>query len=568
MQAPLLLVPNRASADINMTDLSDQTLMEALIEKTSDEFKKPFQHPSGRYLPVCRWPGVKCNGRRQVVKIDREAFPANDKGALLEIAYLPLHISNCCLPKDSDFYGTVLTQALPSSLRQFHIYSNSFHGEFDFRHLPAQMEMLNISHNRFCGSCNLTKLPKHLCTLYANENLFSGSIALEKLPISLRVLFLSSLPLHGKIKMRNLPHVLFQLNLMKSGFFGEISLDYLPENIAYKYYINLSHNRLCGSIHAAKLPSSLERLDLRNNEFTGVAVINIDMLPYVQYDNEYITGVANANGKVYKQMPQDYNDLPHMMAFIDNLDSETKRMFLKRKKQPLPLKLWKGFEFDSLMRVTRIKITEDTGYKTVKGRFDFDKLPRMVTSVEISGYEKTLGGGIRTKHLPKLLRELKVPKNCMQGDFKLERLPMSLVTLDVSLNYFKGPVALDQLPIHMEILDASVNCFGGTLNLTSLPKTLRDLNLRGCLFKGTINLNLLPACLEKLDLRKNNLDGRVRMTRMPPSLICVVLSENDFVGKVVVARDVPCAWSTHGCRHIEGTVDTDGVPYSECRDEE
>ena len=560
MQAPLLLVPHRSSAEIQMTDLSDQTLMEALIEQTSDEFKQPFQHPSGRYLPVCRWSGVKCNGRRQVMEIVRHEFPVKDTHDRLHIAFLPRHIKSCCLPEGGDFFGTVPTQALPNSLESLDIRNNSFNGTFDFSRLPARMERVNIRKNNFSGSCDLTRLPKHLVELDAFDTLLSGSIALHTLPKSLRYLYLKAAHFRGTINLRNLPPSLTLAFLRESSFFGKICLDYLPKCIGV---LNLSHNRLCGPVQAAKLPSSLQRLDLRFNEFTGVAVINIDMLPRVVYDSEYITAIANSNGKIYKQMPQGFDDLPHMMAFIDGLDGDTKRMFLKRNGDPLPLKLWKGFKFDSFMQVTHIKVTEDTGFKNLKGKFDFDKLPRMIRAVEIAGYGKYLNGHIVTEHLPKVLEDLRVPNNSMEGDFRFGKLPMSLITLDVSQNLFSGPVALDLLPIHMESLAGSRNNFGGTLDLANLPRTLRVLRLCGCGFTEEVNLNLLPAGLEELDLSHNRLDGKVRMTRVPPSLRHLSIDGNNFQGTAVISRDAPSGWSLKISPKIQAIVDTNNVPYSD-----
>ena len=561
MQAPsLLLLPDRSSAEIHMTDLSDQTLMEALIEQTSDEFKKPFLHPSGRYLPVCRWPGVKCNARRRVVEIAKRE-PAKGIDNVLDIAFLPPRLNVIYFPANSNLHGSVCTRTLPASLGAcFFGGGNFFHGNFDFRYLPPGLTLLSIRNNQFSGCCDLAHLPKHLAALDAAQNYFTGSLHLSKLPISLRTLTLGTTDLSGAIDLRNLPHLFESLNLTDSRFYGEVCLDFLPITTKAIY---LSYNRLFGSIHAAKLPSSLEVLDLRFNEFTGVAVISTDMLPRVKYESWYISGVADENGKVYKSVPQVFNDLWHMMEFVEKLDNDTKRSFASRSRGPLPLKLWKGLELSSWEVVLGIQITESAGYRHVKGTFAFDKLPRKVTSVEIGGYRRFVTGSIETMQLPKLLQELKVSNNDLDGDFEFEGLPMSLVTLDISHNRFGGPVALDQLPVRMENLLASGNYFGGSLDLTNLPKTLRTLHLAASLCEGPVNFNLLPASLEELDLRQNDLGGRVRMTRVPPSLIDFRIDGNRFEGTAVLSRSAPNGiWRTfEACFGIEAVVDTDGVPF-------
>ena len=41
--------------------LSDQTLMEMLIESFDDETKKKYQDGQGMYLDICEWPKIKCD---------------------------------------------------------------------------------------------------------------------------------------------------------------------------------------------------------------------------------------------------------------------------------------------------------------------------------------------------------------------------------------------------------------------------------------------------------------------------------------------------------------------------
>ena len=47
--------------------LSDQALMEMLIEGFDDETKKKYQDDHGMYLDVCEWPNITCDEDESVI---------------------------------------------------------------------------------------------------------------------------------------------------------------------------------------------------------------------------------------------------------------------------------------------------------------------------------------------------------------------------------------------------------------------------------------------------------------------------------------------------------------------
>ena len=563
MQPPsLLLLPDRSIGDLHRTALSDQDLMEALIEDTADEFKQTFQHPSGKYMPVCRWNGVLCT-RRQVTRFHFASFHMRESPATIDFAFLPPNLTHFDLPKKGGLYGPVETRGLPKRLELFVIPENHFFGSFDFRHLPENTQAVDISRNNFSGSCNLTHLPSRLTVLMAHENDFTGSVSLDNLPECMRLLELGVNKLRGSINLKKLPRDLETLSLRENAFFGEICLDYLPMSVKQ---IHLAGNRLCGSIRAPNLPESLTIFDLLKNEFTGIAVVKKDFADIVSFDPTHMLAVVDENGRAYKhfrrpsaegKLHQDYFPL---MSLVSALTDASKQMFHTRSGKPLPIDKWPGLEFDRNSRVVGIYFTGDYGFENLEGSLCFDHIPVFVKDIKFCASEE-ITGTIDTAKLPRGLEVLIVCLHSLDGDFKFERLPMILHYLDISENYFSGTVALDALPINMKTLRAFYNKFHGSLDLTNLPRTLDTLLLSDCRFTGGVMLNLLPPSLTTLSLGDNMLQGSIRLTRISPRMHDIDLDGNNFSGTAVLSREAINVLELNFLKSFDAVVDADGIPF-------
>ena len=70
MQASsLLILPDRSMGPLDLSGISDQRLMEAFIDDLSYSNKQLFQTKDGANKDVCKWSGIKCDGRRKVSQI-------------------------------------------------------------------------------------------------------------------------------------------------------------------------------------------------------------------------------------------------------------------------------------------------------------------------------------------------------------------------------------------------------------------------------------------------------------------------------------------------------------------
>ena len=269
----LLFVSDRSMGSINLSALSDQTLMELFVEELDDASKEQFKLSNGDYLLACDWKGVKCIKNR----VSEIFFNIHDKYAMkpmhgtLSFSALPRSIKSCEIRMIGyPFYGSIDTTTLPAMLLNFSVRENFLTGYFELRHLPPQLKKLNINENEFTGSCYLSALPSELEEIHGTRNKFHGSIELDKLPRTLRVLNFCGNSLQGSLDLTKLPSRMKAIYLNDNNLCGEVFFDKLPRSISE---LQLRKNKLFGSIRFSDPPGSLESVCLVDNNFSGTAII-------------------------------------------------------------------------------------------------------------------------------------------------------------------------------------------------------------------------------------------------------------------------------------------------------
>ena len=65
----ILFASDSALGRVDYSSLSDQTLMEMLVDGFLDSAKKKYQDSEGMYLDVCDWPLVRCDDNRRVIMV-------------------------------------------------------------------------------------------------------------------------------------------------------------------------------------------------------------------------------------------------------------------------------------------------------------------------------------------------------------------------------------------------------------------------------------------------------------------------------------------------------------------
>ena len=199
---------------VNYASLSDQTLMEMLVESFCDEAKKQYQHEPGVFLDICKWPWVSFDDAQNVTIV--QGF--NGDGSI-SLEFIP--------PKTQTFLfsyakltGTLETSALAQHMTNFMITGNNFHGIVDFTTLPETMQILCLEKNNFTGSAVFDRLPRALRTLNIHENRFSGGLNLKSLLPSLE-----------------------SLNASSNAFCGAFHIENMSEDSAKSCFIDVSRNQ-------------------------------------------------------------------------------------------------------------------------------------------------------------------------------------------------------------------------------------------------------------------------------------------------------------------------------------
>ena len=300
MHAPtLFVVPDRSFGQVNLSSLSDQAIMEALVETFSAEAQASFKDSRGEYKDVCKWNGIICNGRRRVQEIRWKYFvPGQSFGphARPKLTLPPTLKHFHMESRTRQVMSTVVeTSELPRTITFFFFQRHFLYGTIDFRSLPPDIIVCSLSFNRFIGSAILTSLPKTLTRFSISNNDFSGSLFLHNLPPKLGTLELDKNQFNGSINLSCLPASLYLVDLHENRLSGSVYLDSLPPNLRW---LRLHKNAFSGSLEMRTPPPSICEFEFQDNNFSGDAVIAEIAIGFVNLENNPITYVRDEEGNV------------------------------------------------------------------------------------------------------------------------------------------------------------------------------------------------------------------------------------------------------------------------------
>ena len=124
-----LISVDSALGRLDYDSLTDQTLMEMLINGMDEDDKNLYQDESGNFLDTCEWPGVECTKTEsdddRVVKIILNSMTFSAKQ--FPFNFLPPMVSYFDAT-NSNVHGTLETSHLPSKLTILFISFNKLHG--------------------------------------------------------------------------------------------------------------------------------------------------------------------------------------------------------------------------------------------------------------------------------------------------------------------------------------------------------------------------------------------------------------------------------------------------------
>ena len=310
----ILLVQDQSIYPFDLDFLSDQTIMEIFIDQFPGEFQATFKHPSGDFKDVCKWKGIKCNGRRRVEDIYWDnVFPKMSPPAAhmqVSLDFLPPLLERFFVFTGHGENRPVIsacidTSALPRTLNELRISFQEVRGSIDYRRLPPHIQILDVGGCNTKGTAHVTSLPKSMISLFIAENRFTGSLHLHRLPPKLEIFDAQINCFSGSINLCCLPSTLVRLDLADNELSGNIYLEKLPRAMVCLF---LGANHFCGEVQITKPPPKLETLSLQDNDFEGTAVIARAAFDAVQLDdNQNIVCAVDERGNPCKIPIEGYS---------------------------------------------------------------------------------------------------------------------------------------------------------------------------------------------------------------------------------------------------------------------
>ena len=235
-----LLTIDPALGLLDYESLSDQALMEMLIDGMTAKDKAVFHDKNGNSKDVGEWRGIALsNDRVTEVAILYQEFSKKQ----FPFDLIPPLVTNFVV-FDCNLHGLLDTSILLQNLSVINISFKNLHGTLNFKAIPRKMREMAISHNQFTGSCALDELPKSLKLFEASRNKFSGEISLNALPDAMDELNLRGNLLTGSITIETLPYFIRNIELDNNAFTGEFHLLTLPDDLEE---ISITGNNLCGT---------------------------------------------------------------------------------------------------------------------------------------------------------------------------------------------------------------------------------------------------------------------------------------------------------------------------------
>ena len=287
----LLLTVDPSLGRLDYSLLSDQALMEMLIDGLNDKSKKEYQNKHGMYLDVCEWSCVKCDDDERVIEIDIESHHARGS---LELRYVPPKVK--VLKKTwplSKLTGSVDFTHLPEGIQVIDLQNNRLTGEIDSTELPDGMSYVLLYNNQLTGEINLAQLPCGMKDLSLAKNQFSGEIDLAHLPEGMNYLSLHSNRLTGEIDLTQLPNRMEILFLQNNQLTGEIDLTQLPDRMNV---LHLHDNQLSGSLVIKCIPFRETTINAGGNHFNPIAVVHSETQAAILLRGSGVTSVVDENG--------------------------------------------------------------------------------------------------------------------------------------------------------------------------------------------------------------------------------------------------------------------------------
>ena len=120
--AILLTILDPSLGRLDFASLSDQTSMEMLTSKLTEDTLAWFRDENGSFLDTCEWDGVTCDDAHNVTCLEYNGYALELHGEL-SLSYLPNKIEECIITNNY-VWGTIQTGCLPHTLKLLDLSAN------------------------------------------------------------------------------------------------------------------------------------------------------------------------------------------------------------------------------------------------------------------------------------------------------------------------------------------------------------------------------------------------------------------------------------------------------------
>ena len=224
-----LLTIDQALGRLDYDSLSDQALLEMLVERMQPGHKMHVKDIRSNYMDVCEWEYVNCKDDRVVCF---GVVNANFDGVQFPFDFIPplatiLRLSWC------NAFGTIDTSLLLLKLTTLDVSFNKLYGSLNFKSLPRTLQRIGINDNALTGSVFLSDLPDSLFEFLATCNNFSGSLSLENVPAAMEELDLSDNSLKGSVTIDSVMPSMREILLYGNYFTGDVRVLVISPNFTF-----------------------------------------------------------------------------------------------------------------------------------------------------------------------------------------------------------------------------------------------------------------------------------------------------------------------------------------------
>ena len=129
---------------LDFASLSEQTSIEMLTAKLTEDTLARFRDDNGCFLDICDWHGITCDDAHNVTCLEYNGYALELHGEL-SLSFMPNKLEECIITNNY-VWGTIQTEFLPHTLKFLDLSANdSMTGTLDLTTLPPLLAHLDLS---------------------------------------------------------------------------------------------------------------------------------------------------------------------------------------------------------------------------------------------------------------------------------------------------------------------------------------------------------------------------------------------------------------------------------------